>query len=147
MYVIFTRSRLIAVIALVLLAVGIAGEISAAGNGTLDGKTNASRVGFAQSIGYSIEKSNPLSEKIIIPQSFSDVYEKYNELQKSAGFDLLPYCGCTVTKYTYIADAPSGYDGIFSMNILVYNGKIIGGDVSSSALSGVMLPLCKNPKN
>lgn len=74
-----------------------------------------------------------------LPLRFDMVYNNYNELQKEAGFDLLPYRGKECIMYTYqILNHPFGKA---NANIIVYRGDIIGGDISSVNLDGFMTPL------
>ena len=51
---------------------------------------NAERVEFLNKCGLIVEPE-PESKDIEIPAEFNNSYNEYNELQKSQGFDLLPY--------------------------------------------------------
>ena len=63
---------------------------------------------------------------------------KYNDLQKSQGFDLEEYAGKTVERYTFrLNNYPEVKSEVFA-NVLVFNGKIIGGDICTAALDGFM---------
>ena len=73
-----------------------------------------------------------------IPGEFSPVYEKYNELLNESGYDLLPYRGKRCTKYTYNIPSVNA-----RLNVLVCNGKVIGGDISGIAIDGIMIPIIK----
>lgn len=95
------------------------------------------------SLGLEVAEESASTRCIYIPQRFSDVYENYNELQNSAGYDLSAFKGCEVTVYTYEIKTPEGYSGDCVVNLMVYRDRIIGGDISSSQLDGFMLPLCK----
>ena len=77
--------------------------------------------------------------EINIPEEFNAVYLRYNELQKSGGYDLSLYRGKRCVRYTYLIP-----DKNARANILVYRGKIIGGDICSITLDGIMLPLQKS---
>ncbi len=100
--------------------------------------TNEDRVRLINSLGFDVEPEAVETKKFKIPEMFSDVYNEYNELQKSAGFNLKDYSGYVVDIYKY---------KIFStneekfVNIILYDGVLIGGDVSSALLGGEMLPL------
>ena len=54
--------------------------------------------------------------------------------------------GCTVKKWTYILTDYPGYEekDCIRMNLLVYKGKVIGGDICSVELDGFMTGLQKN---
>ena len=77
--------------------------------------------------------------RLTIPKEFSTVWENYNNLLKEKGYDLIPYKGKKCTRYTYLIPSQNA-----RANILVYEGEIIGGDISSITLDGVMLPIEKN---
>lgn len=141
MYLTFTKKGLVALLAAVLLCLMICGELYAAGNKKENGKTNQLRVDFIKSIGLSPQEECIEKKDIVIPERFGEVYTNYNVLQTEAGYDLEPYRGAKATVFTYSVETPEGYSGDTVVNLIVYNGRIIGGDVSSRALDGFMLPL------
>lgn len=99
------------------------------------GETNEQRIEFIKSRGHNVI-DNPINVKsIIIPQNFSDVYNNYNLLQLKSGFNLEHYKGKSVVLYTYSA---LGYNTQVNINLLVCDGVIIGGDISSVELTGFM---------
>ena len=74
---------------------------------------------------------------VTIPLVWSDVYENYNKLQKSQGYDLGLFKGVTVTQYTYkVTNYPT--DEVVLIHLLVYDGVIIGADLMSTAADGFM---------
>lgn len=105
--------------------------------------TNADRLQFIRNLGYNVISNEPTAKTVNIPATFYSDYEKYNNLQKSAGYDLALYKGCEVTIYTYNIDALLNYDGECVVNLIVYNDRIIGGDISSTIFGGFMIPLKK----
>ncbi len=111
-----------------------------------DANTNAKRVVFIKSLGVRLDDETASKKSVIIPESFSEVYRDYNELQKSAGYDLSAYKGCEVVIYTYSISPPNGYNGTCATHLIVYKGRVIGGDISSAELGGFMLPLRKIQK-
>ena len=70
--------------------------------------------------------------------STDEAVAKYNELQKEAGFDLSNYKGKNVTVYSCPV-----WNSDKLLNLIVYDGKIIGGDISDVAFDGEMKPLKK----
>ena len=82
-------------------------------------------------------------KEITIPTEFSDVYIKYNELQKKVGFDLLSFKGAKATVYTYKVTDYKELKNAYA-NLIICNGKIIGGDIFTTDLKGEMLPLLKS---
>ncbi len=76
--------------------------------------------------------------EVTIPNEFNDVYEKYNQLQISQGFDLTEYKGKAVTRYTYsIINYPDGIENVRA-NLLVYKNRVIGGDICTLDIQGFM---------
>ncbi|MBQ8741646.1 MAG: DUF4830 domain-containing protein [Clostridia bacterium] len=140
-YVTFTKKRFLIILAVFICAGFICCEIYAAGNNNANAKTNADRLIFVKNSGYTVLSNEPIVKTVNIPEFFSDVYDNYNALQQSAGYDLSLYKGCEVEIYTYKINPPSGYAGECVINIIVYNDRVIGGDISSTALGGFMLPL------
>ena len=104
----------------------------------IDGSTHEKRLMYINSLGYEVNEKNIQSKEITIPYEFSDVYTKYNQLQKEAGFDLSDYRGKKATVYSYEL-----WQENTVLHIIVYNGQIIGGDVAETAIDGDMLPLKK----
>lgn len=139
-YITFTKKGLLIAFAVLICMGIICSEVFAAGN-NMNAKTNADRLLFIKNLGYTVLSDKPTSKTVNIPEVFYDVYNNYNSLQRSAGYDLSLYKGCEVIIYTYKTNPPSNYTGECVINIIVYNDRIIGGDISSLALGGFMLPL------
>lgn len=117
-------------------------EDSAPADITLDfsASTNEERMHFISQTGYTVE-SDPVSvSEIQIPDNFDEVYTQYNELQKTDGFDLSSYKGCTVKKWTYLVTNYPEHENSddVRLTLLVYKDKVIGGDVCSVELDGFM---------
>ena len=145
-YVTFTRKGLLALFAVIAVILLICVETYSveSRNKTVDAKTNADRIAFIKNSGYTLLSKEPQTKSVTIPESFSDVYSNYNNIQRQSGYDLSEYKGCEVTIYTYSIKAPSGYEGECVLNMIVYNGNCIGGDVSSAALGGFILSIKKS---
>lgn len=141
-YFIFTRRGLCAVLAAVAVLIMLGGEFYSASGIVCNAATNADRVAFAEGLGVTVN-DEAQQRTVQIPYSFSDVYTNYNELQKQAGYDLSPYKGCEVTLYSYDSNVSGGSLSDARVNLLVYRGRIIGGDISSAQLGGYMLPLVR----
>jgi len=92
---------------------------------------------FIESLGYHPEIEPVEIADVSVPEGFGKVYENYQALQMEAGFDLTPYRGTHLTRYTFRLS-----DGEFTLaNILVCDGKICGGDILNPSIGGAMLPL------
>jgi len=102
---------------------------------------NKERLTFISQFGWEVESEPEEICEIIIPQEFDDVYNNYNDIQLEQSCDLRDYCGKRVKRWTYIIKNYPGYtetDTCVRINLLIYDGMVIGGDVSSTEISGFM---------
>ena len=106
-------------------------------------RNEKNRVAYLAQYGWEVESPALSEDTVVIPRSFSQVFETYNALQKAQGFDLSEYCGTEVTLYTsrVLNDEYAGDDVL--AELYVSNGCVIGGDVHSTALDGFMCGIRK----
>ena len=129
---------LIAAIALIIALVSLLG-----GNGTektavTTMSDNDSRVQFLESQGWQVTTSPKEASQVKIPAEQSPVYSRYNDLQKSQGYDLSEYAGKTVMRYVYeVQNYPDTQQPVYA-TLLVYKNKIIGGDITNTAEKGAV---------
>lgn len=102
--------------------------------------THSERMAFLSQYGWEIDEEPVEVQEVIIPSEFDDTYNAYNEIQKDQGFDLTVYAGMRAKRWTYIIKNYSGYENkdCIRVNVLVYDGLVIGGDVCSIELDGFM---------
>lgn len=127
------------VLCVLIVVIGYGGR----SNAGCKAKTNDERVEFLQSLGWEVTEEPVETRSIVIPKEFSSIYEAYNELQRSQGYDLSKYRGMEATLYTYEVLNYSGYDGHVVAELYVVNDRIVGGDVHSLELDGFMHGLSK----
>ena len=84
-----------------------------------------------------------ITDEVTIPKSFNDMYEKYNELQKPLGTDLSAYKGFECTRYSLHYPEYEGCGR--TMTLLVFDGRLIGGDMSDDLFDGEMVSLYNIP--
>ena len=100
-------------------------------------RNEKSRIAYLAENGWEVESPAVSEDTVVIPRTFSKVFENYNALQKKQGFDLSQYCGMEVKLYTYkVVNSEIG-DNVLAM-LYILNGSIIGGDVHSTDLDGFM---------
>ena len=105
---------------------------------------NDARVAFLKDFGWDVTTSPAESSQVRVPEKGSEVFDRYNALQKSQGYDLTPYAGKTVMRYVYeINNYPNAEQPVYA-TLLVYKNQIIGGDVTNTAAKGAVQGL-KNP--
>lgn len=101
-------------------------------------------VQFFKSYGYTVSQEPIETEDVVIPETFDPVYVNYEKLQKEAGFSIEGFKGVHVKRYTFlIENHERSVDEQVRGNLLVYEDRIIGGDICSVALDGFMSPLVK----
>lgn len=105
---------------------------------------NASRVAYIRNLGIDIEEELIEEKTFSIPEKFTNVFLKYNDLQLRSGFNLIKYSGKNAVIYKYKANNYNNSKAF--VNLIVLDGRVIGGDISSIELDGFMLPL-KELKN
>lgn len=94
-------------------------------------RTADDRLQFLSQFGWEVEP-DPLDVRVVtIPAQFDEVYSSYNEIQKTLGFDLERYKGCSVKKWEYaVLNYPEGVRNV-KATILISGSRVIGGDISA----------------
>lgn len=103
------------------------------------GGTNDERVSYLATYGWSVNAMPTESQKVKIPDTADNaVFSRYNDLQKSQGFDLTDYAGKEVMRYVYeILNYPEASEPVYA-SVLVCDGYIIGGDITDTAADGLI---------
>lgn len=97
---------------------------------------NDARVKFLTDLGWEVTTSPAESSQVRIPENATEVFDRYNQLQKSQGYDLTQYAGKSVMRYVYkINNFPGATEPVYA-TLLVYKNQIIGGDVTNTAAGG-----------
>lgn len=123
-----------AVILSIILLVG--GEENAAATAAPAASSNDGRVKFLTDFGWDVTTSPAESSQVKIPEETSEVFDRYNALQKSQGYDLSKFAGKNVMRYVYkINNYPGATEPVYA-TLLVYKNQIIGGDVTDTSAKG-----------
>ena len=121
------------VLALILL-LGGSGDAEATGAPAVS--SNDGRVKFLTDFGWDVTNSPVESSQVKIPNETTEVFDRYNALQKSQGYDLTQYAGKNVMRYVYkINNFPGATEPVYA-TVLVYKNQVIGGDVTDTAAGG-----------
>lgn len=91
---------------------------------------------FLGQFGWVVDAGSVETREVTIPGEFDKVFAGYNELQRSQGLDLSKYKKKTVTRHTFTVTNYDGYEGPVYANVLVYRGRVIGGDICSADVNG-----------
>ena len=98
--------------------------------------TNDARVKFLTDLGWEVTPSPTESGEIRIPKAGDQVFDRYNALQKSQGYDLSKFAGKKVMRYVYqINNFPDAKEPVYA-TVLVYKDRIIGGDITDTTPGG-----------
>lgn len=126
-----------ALIVTILILVGSPGGKSSQGT-PVSIRTNDQRVSYLSQYGWDVVVSPVQTRQVMIPTELSEVFERYNALQVSQGFDLTQYTGKTVTQYVYqIENYPNATDPVYA-TLLIYDEQVIGADVTDTSAGGVV---------
>ena len=97
---------------------------------------NDARVQFLKGFGWEVTTSPTETGQVKIPKENTEVFDRYNSLQKSQGYDLTDFAGKTVMRFVYkVENYPEAAEPVYA-TLLVYKNKIIGGDVTDTAAKG-----------
>ena len=127
-----------AVAALVVSAILLlgGGEDDSTATGAPQVSSNDARVQFLKDFGWEVTTSPTETSQVKIPEESTEVFDRYNNLQKSQGYELSDYAGKTVMRFVYkINNYPGATEPVYA-TLLVYKNKVIGGDVTDTAAKG-----------
>lgn len=127
-------AAVIAAIVVLLFFAGPKAEPTAAMTTPAD--TNDARVKFLTDLGWEVTASPAEASEVRIPKGSDEVFTRYNELQKTMGYDLSKYAGKKVMRYVYkIENYPDAKEPVYA-TLLVYKDRIIGGDITDTTPGG-----------
>ena len=131
-----TLLALAAVVALIVGLVVLFGGNDAAPTTAAGVSGNDARVQFLKNFGWEVSTSPVESGQVRIPEKSAAVFDRYNELQKSQGYDLSRYAGKIVMRYVYkVNNYPNATEPVYA-TLLVHKNKVIGGDITDTAPGG-----------
>lgn len=97
---------------------------------------NDGRVQFLKDFGWQVNNTPKESGAVRVPERTSKLFERYNALQLSQGYDLTSYSGKKVMRYVYeVTNYPGAAEPVYA-TLLIYKNKVIGGDITDTAVKG-----------
>lgn len=97
---------------------------------------NDDRVKFLSEFGWEVTPAPKEATQVRIPAEEGEMFRRYNALQKGQGYDLSKFAGKKVMRYVYeITNFPGAQEPVYA-TVLVYKGKVIGGDVTDTSVKG-----------
>ena len=134
---------LAAVAALIIALISMLGDKPNENTAVTTMSDNDNRVAFLESQGWQVITSPKESGQVKIPKEQTPVYSRYNDLQKTQGYDLSKYTGKTVMRYVYeVKNFPDAQQPVYA-TVLVYKNQIIGGDITDTGAKGKIQALKK----
>ena len=134
------KKKLAFLFAAVVVIIAAVAMLLGGGESTPTLSTNVSdndgRVNFLKSLGWQVTTSPVESGQVKIPNESTEIFDRYNALQKSQGYDLSKFAGKAVMRYVYqISNYPGATEPVYA-TVLVYKNQIIGGDVTDTSAKG-----------
>ncbi len=106
---------------------------------SIDNATNKMIVDYVKTLGWDVNPTPCEITHLTIPYEFDAVFETYNAVQKNSGFDLTKFRGKPVTRYTYrLLNHKESNTVNVMLGVLVYENRIVAGDISSTDKNGFM---------
>ena len=125
-----------AIAALIAIVLLLGGKDRAGAEPTAAISGNDERLAFLSGFGWEADASPTQSGQVRIPETTSEVFDRYNALQKSQGYDLTTYAGQTVMRYVYqIRNYPGSTEPVYA-TLLIHQNQVIGGDITDTSLKG-----------
>ena len=129
---------LAAIVGVIIIAVLLFGGRDNATPTAATVSDNDGRVLFLKEMGWEVNASPTESGQVRIPEESTEIFDRYNALQKSQGYDLSQYAGKTVMRYVYqVNNYPGATEPVYA-TILVYKNQVIGGDITNTAAKGAV---------
>ena len=99
------------------------------GEESVTAATDQERVAYLEGLGWEVDPTPIETLTFSLPQPLSEAYVTYNELQLEQGFDLTPYAGMQVTRYSYaVTNYPDCPDQV-QADLYLCGDTLIGGDI------------------
>ncbi|MBQ9493313.1 MAG: DUF4830 domain-containing protein [Oscillibacter sp.] len=109
-------------------------------------ESNADRVGYLRELGWEVEEEPVETYEFLLPETLTEPYLSYNALQLPQGFDLGPYCGRNVSRYTYAVTNHPDRDRGVQANLYLCDGVPVAGDIFCPGANGFQEALVQAPR-
>ena len=134
--IILALGAVVALIITLIMVFGGGDDATTTANTSLS--SNDARVKFLTSFGWKVAASPVESSQVRIPAETTEVFDRYNALQKSQGYDLSQFAGKNVMRYVYkIQNYPNATEPVYA-TLLIYKDQVIGGDITNTAAKGAI---------
>lgn len=99
---------------------------------------------FLSQYGWEVDEASCEITEVRIPPSFGAVYESYNDLQRSQGFDLSAFRGRLLRRVTFTVTNYPGYEnsGLIRGNVFLDGTVVAAADLCSVEAGGFIRAVC-----
>lgn len=137
----FTRRKtltLLLICGIVLLLIFTARSVFGTKEQPLDLNTADGREAYLKSLGWEIDRDSESFRSVLVPQKLEGIMAQYNKIQLRQGYDLSKHLGQSCKQYCYDVKNYPGGQGKVIVSLYIQDGKVIAGDVHSTAVNGFM---------
>ena len=118
----------LALIALILIVSRAKGQARPADSAAA-APTDSQRTAYLSALGWAVDPSPTETLTFTLPSPLNASYEEYNQLQLEQGFDLSPYAGMQVKRYSYNVTNYPGHPQQVQADLYLCGDTIIGGNI------------------
>jgi len=90
---------------------------------------NEQRIAYLQTLGWTVDPEPLETLQFVLPNPLGEPYLSYNELQLEQGFDLIPYAGKQISRYTYAVTNYPGQPTGVQANLYICENLPVAGDL------------------
>ena len=130
-------------VGLVIVLAGLPGESSPSNPGSASGQVsdNSGRVAFLETYGWQVESEPVEPLQLLLPEQLEGAWAAYSDLQQRQGFDLSPYCGKRVERFTYTVTNYPGISQGVQANLYLCEDTVVAGDIFCTGENGFQTTL------
>ena len=103
-----------------------------------DLNTVEGREAYLKALGWEIDRDSESFRSVVVPRKLEGIMAQYNKIQLKQGFDLNKHLGESCRQYCYDVTNYPGGAGKVIVSLYLQNGRVIAGDVHSTAVNGFM---------
>lgn len=99
-------------------------------------KNNEERIAYLQSLGWEITPEPLETLQLLLPETLTENYLAYNQIQLAQGLNLEPSCGKQLTRYTYAITNYPDHPRNVQLNLYICDNKLAAGDIIATGTNG-----------
>ena len=129
----FTRKKTLILLLLFITARSVFSKEEAPDLNTAEG-----REAYLKALGWEIDRDSESFRSVVVPRKLEGIMAQYNKIQLRQGYDLSKHLGQSCKQYCYDVKNYPGGQGKVIVSLYIQDGKVIAGDVHSTAINGFM---------